>query len=111
MTTDVLVQAASLPATTKVQPTKTDDVAPEDGVSQASGGSKGAKRQNKHAERAKEVHILADRLTVFEDAFAKATRVPAKKKTSGYASKDDTRPSRSPDSELRGVINVVQQGL
>ena len=36
-------------------------------------------------------------------------RVVAKKKSIGYASEDDTRPSKPPDSELRNVIAAVQQ--
>ena len=35
----------------------------------------------------------------------------AKKKTSSYSSEDDTRPCKSSGSELRGVIDAVQQGL
>ena len=78
-----------------------------------SGGSKGAKRRKKHAERAEEVQVLADCLAVFEDAliFDKFTQVAAKKKTSGCASEDVTCPSRSPDSELGSVIDAVQQRL
>ena len=57
----------------------------------------------------------AERLVVFEDTYAlmfdKVTRVAAKKKSSDYASKDNTRPSRSPDYELGGVIDAVQRGL
>ena len=51
-----------------------------------------AKRRKKHAERAEEVQVLAVRLAVIEDAFHKVPRVAAKKKMSGYASEDHTRP-------------------
>ena len=66
-------------------------MAPDDRVSQAPGGPKGA---NRHAERAEEAQVPAGRLAVFEDAFGKVTRVAAKKKTSGYnyASEDDILP-------------------
>ena len=111
-TKDLPVQTQSLPALTKGQPKKTKEVAPNGGVSQASGGPKGAKRRKKHAEfeRAEEVEALAERLAVFEGAFDKATRVAAKGKSSGCASGDYTRPSRSPDCELRDT-DAVQHGL
>ena len=54
----------------KTKTVKTADVAPEDdGVSQASGSLKGAKRRRKHAERATEVEGLSHRFHVFEEAF------------------------------------------
>ena len=86
-------------------------MAPDDGVLLASGASKGAKRQNKHAERADEVAEPCGRLTVFEEAFEKVARAAAAKKPSGCSSEDDTRPKKSPDSELRSVVNAVQRGL
>ena len=91
---------------------KTADVAPDDdGVSQAPGASKGAKRRRKHAERAMEVADLCNRLHVFEEAFEKVAKAASAKKPSGYSSEDDTRPNKSPDSELRSVVNAVQRGL
>ena len=63
-TKDLPGQTPSLPALTKSQPMKTEDVAPDDGVLQASGRSKGAERWKKHAERADEVEALAERLAV-----------------------------------------------
>ena len=83
-----------------------------DGGSLLSGASKGrAKCRKKHAERAEEVAELSDRLTVFEEAFDKVAAAATKKTPSGYSSEDDTRPNKSPDSELRSVINAVQRGL
>ena len=107
------VHKPSSPAKTKGQPTKTDDVAPnDDGFAGAGRLEKfeGAKRRKKHAERAGEVAVLAGPLAVFEDAFEQVTRVAAMKKSSGYASEDsdDTRPSKSPDSELCIAIAAVQ---
>ena len=101
------------PAKPKTKTAKTADVAPDDGVSLASGASKGAKRWKlkKHAERAEKVAELCDRLTVFEEGFEKVARAAATKKPSGYSSEDDTRPNKSPDSELRSVVNAVQRGL
>ena len=112
-TKDLHVRLLALPTTTKVQPAKADDVAPDDGVLQAPGASRGVKRRRKHAERAAEVEdlVLAGRLAVFEEAFEKVAQVAAKKNTSGYASEDNTRQSKSPDSELRNIIVAVQQGL
>ena len=34
-----------------------------------------------------------------------------KDEPSGYSSEDDTRPNKSPVSELRSVVNAVQRGL
>ena len=86
-------------------------MAPDDGVSLASGAPKGAKRRNKHAAREEAVAELCYRLAVFEEAFEKVAQAATAKKPSGYSSEDDTRPNKSPDSELRSVINVVQRGL
>ena len=33
------------------------------------------------------------------------------KKPSGYASEDDTRPNKSPESELRNIVLAIQRGL
>ena len=102
------------PAKPKTKTAKTADVAPgltADGVSLPSGASKGAKRRKKHAERAEAAAVLAGRITVFEEAFDKVAAAAAKKKPSRYSSEDDTRPNKSPDSELRSVINAVQRGL
>ena len=59
--------------------------------------------------------VLADRLTVFEEAFDKVAAAATKKKPSGYAmyyaSEDDTRASKLHDSELRNAINAVQRRL
>ena len=56
-TSGLVVKPPSSPAKPKTKTVKIADVAPEedDGVSQASGASKGAKRRRKHAERANEV--------------------------------------------------------
>ena len=54
---------------------------------------------------------LCDHLTVFEEAYEKVARAAAAKKSSGYSSEDGTRPNKSPDSELRSVVNAVQRGL
>ena len=54
---------------------------------------------------------MCDRLNVFEEAFEKVVKAVAKKNPSGYSSEDDTRPKKSPDSELRSVVNAVQRGL
>ena len=82
-------------------------MAPDDGVSQVPGGSKGAKRRKKHVNELRRwTHLLNALHNVFEDAFDKVARVAAKKKPSSYASKDDTRPSRSPDPELRDVTEM-----
>ena len=52
--------------------------------------------------------VLADRLTMLEDAFEKAAKAATKKESS---SEEKTRPSKAPDSELRSVIAMDQQGL
>ena len=110
-TKDLAVLPPPFPAKPKAKTAKAAGVAPDldgDRVSVVSGASKGAKRRRRHAERA----VLAARLTVFEEAFEKVAAAATKKKPNGYASEDDTRPSKSPDSELRNVIyNVVQRGL
>ena len=102
------------PAKQKTKTPKTADVAPDyDGVSQASGASKGTKRRRKqcHAERATEVEDLSHRLRVFEESFEKVATSASAKKPSGYSSEDDTRPHKSPDSELRSIVLAVQRGL
>ena len=104
------------PPPSPVKPKKTvtiADVAPEedDGVSQASGASKGAKRRKKHAERAHEVEGLSHRCQVLEEAFEKVVKAASTRKPSGYASEDDTRPNKSPDSELRNIVLAIQRGL
>ena len=99
----------------KPKTVKIADEAPEeisdDGVSQASGASKGAKRRRRHAERAQEMAGLSNRCHVLEEAFEKVVKAASSKKTCGYASEDDTRPNKSPDSELRSVVLAVQRGL
>ena len=102
------------PAKPKTKTVKTADVAPEDdGVSQASGASKVAKRRRKHAERARAIEVegLSHRLQVFKEAYEKLVKAASTKKPGGYASEDDTRPHKSPDSELRSIILAVQRGL
>ena len=100
------------PAKPKTKTVKTADAAPDDdGVSQASGASKGAKRRRKHAERATEVEGLSHRLQVFEEAFEKVDKATSAKKPSGYASEDDIRPNKSPDSELRSIVLAIQREL
>ena len=100
------------PAKPKTKTAKTADMAPDgDGVLLASGASKGAKHQKRHAERATEMADLCGRLHVFEEAFEKVAKAAATKKPSGYSSEDDTRPNKLPDSELRSVVNAVQHGL
>ena len=88
-------------------------VAPEDndGVSQASGASKGAKRRRKHAERAHEMEGLSHRCQILEEAFEKVAKAASTKKPTGYASEDDTRPNKSPESELRNIVLAIQRGL
>ena len=54
---------------------------------------------------------LCDRLQVFAEAFKKVAKAATAKKPSGYSSEDDTRLNKSPDSELRNVVNAVQRGL
>ena len=54
---------------------------------------------------------MCDRLTVFKEGFEKVARAAATKKPSGHSSEDDTRPNKSPDSELRSVVNAVQRKL
>ena len=111
-TKSLVVLPPSSLAKTKTKTAKTADVAPDDdGVSLATGAPKGAKRRKRHAERASEVADLCDRLHVFEEAFEKVAKSAATKKPSGYSSEDDTRPNKSPDSELRSVVNAVQRGL
>ena len=83
----------------------------DDGISKASGASKGAKRRRKHAERATEVEAFSNRLHVLEEAFGKEAKAASAKKPGGYSSEDDTRPHKSPDSELRSVVLAVQRGL
>ena len=96
----------------KTKTAKTADVAPDDdGVSMSVGASKGATRRKKHAERSDEVAKLGDHLAVFEEAFEKVAQAATTKKPSVHSSEDDTRPSKSPDSELRSVVNAVQRGL
>ena len=99
----------------KPKTVKIADEAPEeisdDGVSQASGASKGAKRRRRHAERAQEMAGLSNRCHVLEEAFEKVVKAASSRKTCGYASEDDTRPNKSPDSELRSVVLAVQRGL
>ena len=109
-TKDLAVLPPPFPAKPKAKTAKAAGVAPDldgDRVSVVSGASKGAKRRRRHAERA----VLAARLTVFEEAFEKVAAAATKKKPNGYASEDDTRPSESPDSELRKVITAVQRGI
>ena len=97
------------PAKPKTKTAKTADVAPDDdGVSLASGAPKGAKRWKRHAERATEVADLCDCLHVFEEVFEKVTKADSTKRPSGYSSEDDTRPNKSPDSELRSVTQRCQ---
>ena len=43
--------------------------------------------------------------------YVRTRQAAAKNKSSRYASEDDTRPSESPDSELRKVITAVQRGI
>ena len=89
------------PAKPKPKTAKTANVAPDDDrVSQASGASKGAKRRRKHAKRATEVEDLSHRLHVFKEAFEKVAKAAVAKKPGGYSSEDDTRPHKSPGSEL-----------
>ena len=83
------------PAKPKTKTVKAVDGAPDDdGVSQAPGAPKGAKRRRKHDERAAEVEGLSHRLRVFEEAFEKVAKGGSKaasaKKPSGYSSEDDT---------------------
>ena len=72
------------PAKPKTKTAKTADVAPDDGVSLASGASKGAKRRKRHAERASEVADLCDRLHVFEETFEKVATSASAKKPSAW---------------------------
>ena len=62
-TSGLVVKPLPSPVKQKPKTVKTADVAPEDddGVSQVSGASKGAKRRRKHAERAHEVEGLSHR--------------------------------------------------
>ena len=55
--------------------------------------------------------VLADRLTVFEEVFEKVAEAATKETPSGYASEDDTRPSKSPDSELRNLKSLPQSSV
>ena len=62
------------------------DVAPDDdGVSQAPGAPKGAKRRRIHAERATEVADLCNCLHVFEEAVEEVAKAASAKKPSGYS--------------------------
>ena len=81
-----------------------------DGISLTSGVPKGENRRKNHAERADGVSELCDRLAVYEEAFDKVAGAATAKKPSGYSSEDDIRPNKSPDSELRSVINEAQRG-
>ena len=111
-TEGLVVKPSPSLASPKPKTAKTADVAPEDdGVSRGSGASKGAKRRRKHAERANEVEGLSHRLQVFEEAFEKVAQAASARKPSGYASEDDTRPHKSPDSDLRSIVLAVQRGL
>ena len=112
-TSGLVVKPPPSPAKPKTKTVEIADVAPEedDGVSQASGASKGAKRRRKHAERAHEVEGLSHRCQVLEDAFEKVVKAASTKKPSGYASEDDTRPNKSPESELRNIVLAIQRGL
>ena len=111
-TSGLAVSPPPSPAKPKTKTVKNADVAPDDdGVSHASGASKKAKRRRKHAKQATEVEDLCNRLHVFGEAFEKVAKDAAAKKPSRYSSKDDTRPNKSPDSELRSVVIAVQRGL
>ena len=108
-TNDLVVLPPPSPAKPNPKTAKTADVAPDpddDGVSVVSGGEAG-----RHAEGADEVNALADRLTVFEEAFDTVAAAATKNKPSGYVSEDNTHPDKSPNSELRHVITAVQRGL
>ena len=65
-TSGLAVKPPPSPAKPKTKTVKIADVAPEedDGVSQASGASKGAKRWRKHAERAHDVEGLSHRCQI-----------------------------------------------
>ena len=54
---------------------------------------------------------LSHRCHVLEEAFEKVVKAASAKKPSGYASEDDTRPNKSPDSELRSIVLAIQRGL
>ena len=78
--------AFPIPGQARNQDPKTADVAPDqndDRISLASGESKGAKRRKQLAEGAEGVAVLADRITVFEEAFYKVAKAATKKKPSG----------------------------
>ena len=85
-TKDLVVSPPPSPAKPQTKTAKAAGVAPDsddDGGVLASGASKGAKHRKKHAERAEELAVLADRLTVFEKALAKMAKAATKKKPSG----------------------------
>ena len=63
------------------------------------------------AERAHEVEGRFHRCHVLEEAFEKAVKAASTKTPSGYASEDDTRPNKSPESELRHIVLAIQRGL
>ena len=98
------------PKTVKIADATPEEIS-DNGVSQASGAPKGAKRRRKHAERATEMEGLSHRCNVLEEAFEKVVQAASTRKTCGYASEDDTRPNKSPDSELRSIVLAIQRGL
>ena len=101
------------PVKPKPRTVKTAGVVPEedDGVSHASGASKGAKRRRRHAGRAHEVEGLPHQCHVLEEAFEKVVHAASTKKPSGCVSEDDTRPNKSPESEIRNIVLAIQRGL
>ena len=54
---------------------------------------------------------LSHRCQILEDAFEKVVKAASTKKPSGYVSEDDTRPNKSPESELRNIVLAIQRGL
>ena len=54
---------------------------------------------------------LCHSLAVFEEAFEKVVRATTAKKPIRYSSEDDTRPNKTPDSELRSDNSTAQRGL